>query len=400
MMLTHRWTIAIIFICSFLILGAAPVTQSQSIFGTPAVDYVFGEQATFTVPLTDHRSIQSLFLHLQPGDGDLEVIELPLPPAGQPGVYVHPLDVSPFPPFGIVKYQFRASLSDGSKVSSPEYSFEYSDNRFEWQMLENDQIQVFWQEGDTGFGQAALNAAAAGLDNALQILPVDIQDPIRVYIYPGTAALQSIPGTSMPDWAGGLASDQADAALLSVLPGAEQRLELERQAPHEIMHLVLRRAAPRNYANVPAWFAEGLASLAELYPNPEYERMLLTASQERTLIPLETLCSRFPSEERNVYLAYAEAESFMRYVYRNHGSSGIARTLAAYENGLSCEAGVQTGLEISLEELESRWQSEMFGETSQASNAADTTAFGPYLALSLLVLLPPLIIPLSLRWKD
>jgi hypothetical protein len=175
--------------------------------------------------------------------------------------------------------------------------------------------------------------------------------------------------------------------VVSLPRGPEQHLEMERQIPHELMHLLLYQWLGVGYGNLPAWLNEGLASVAELYPNPDYLTLLSKANDEDKLLPITSLCQTFPRDASGAFLAYAQATSFTRYLHQQYGSTGLEKLARAYADGLSCERGVQTALDSTLPQLERSWRGEAFREDALLQVL---TNLAPWL-----VLLLALVVPLS-----
>ena len=74
---------------------------------------------------------------------------------------------------------------------------------------------------------------------------------------------------------------------------------METLIPHELAHVMLYRNVGEGYASLPVWLSEGIASLAELYPNPDYDQALSIASQNGSLLSIEELCDTFPLDSYN-----------------------------------------------------------------------------------------------------
>lgn len=129
---------------------------------------------------------------------------------------------------------------------------------------------------------------------------------------------------------------------------------METLIPHELAHVMLYRSVGEGYASLPVWLSEGIASLAELYPNPDYEQALTVASQDASLLPIAELCDTFPLDASRASLAYAESQSFVRFVRDIYGSSTLFLLISAYADGMSCEQGVVRTLNSSLANLDTR----------------------------------------------
>ncbi len=365
-------------------------------FSGLAAEYSFGEKITFHFIVSNLEQVKEIYLFLKPA-GDATITKN-ISPALSFGTmqYVYDLSQQPLRPFTTVTYWFRAVTNDNVQVQSEQKTFTYEDNRFTWQTLEDGNFQVHWIDGDLVFGQAIMNAAQIGLRYAGTILPAKITDPLNIYVYDNSSDLQSALSLGQATWVAGHASPELGTLLVSVAPGPDQQVELERQIPHELMHILIYQRTGINYSDVPAWFNEGLASLAELTPNPDYESALTQAVQTETLMPFSSLCNAFPTEAYGAFLAYAESTSFVRFLWQKYGASSFQKMLDSYKNGLGCEEGVYSSLGISLEQLEVSWQQESLHMDAE-SMALQTLA--PYIGAGLLLVLLPLIFGLLIRRK-
>lgn len=374
-----------------------PQTSATSAitFSDLAEEYRFGEQIDFSVKISAPEPIKQLFLFVKP-DGDSTYTEtIPVPADGAVS-YVFDLVQRPLRPFSNITYWYRVETQSTTQSQSEKSSFYYEDNRFKWQSLEGGNFHVHWITGDVVFGQAILNAAETGSVYANSILPAQIPDPVNIYVYNKSSDLQSALSLSQVSWVAGHASPDLGTILVSIAPGPDQQVELERQVPHELMHILVYQHAGIEYQHIPVWLNEGLASIAELAPNPDYESALTQAVQTETLMPFSTLCNAFPNEAYGAFLAYSESTSFVRFILQKYGASSFPKLISGYKNGLDCEEGVYAALGISLGQLEVRWQQESLHMDAQ-SLAFQNLA--PYIAAGLLVVLLPLVFGLALRKK-
>lgn len=260
---------------------------------------------------------------------------------------------------------------------------------FDWQTLETDSLKVSWYQGDEDFGQSALEAASAGLDSIKKLMPLEpAQQPVEIFIYANVEDLRStLPPTSEP-WVAGHADPALGVVMVVIEPGPEQSIRMEQRIPHELMHVMMYRHVGAGYKTIPVWLREGTAALAELYPNPDYERVLTEAVRANTLIPLKDLCVSFPSDSGEAFLAYAEARSFTQYLRKTYGSTGLLTLAASYADGVDCEHGTERALGTSFANLEARWRSSVLGQNVFLSVLQNIS---PYLALLCVVLLIPLV---------
>ena len=249
-------------------------------------------------------------------------------------------------------------------------------------------LKLHWYQGDATFGRSALEAAQAGLEAIGLLLPSKLEQPIDIYIYASTDDLHSELAPGGEDWVAGHADPALGVVKLVVEPGSEQEIAMEQRIPHELMHVMLYRHVGAGYQNIPAWLREGMGTLVEMYPNAEYERVLRDAVTNDTLIPLQDLCSLFPSDTGQAFLAYAESRSFTRYLHETYGSRGVLELAAAYAEGVECDRGTERAFGVSLSSLEAQWRSSVLGERTFFSALQNIS---PYLVLLCLVLIIPLL---------
>ena len=163
---------------------------------------------------------------------------------------------------------------------------------------------------------------------------------------------------------------------------------MEQRIPHELMHVMMYRAIGSGYYNIPTWLREGMATLAEVYPNPDFDRVLADAAKSNDLIPLNTLCASFPAAFGQAFLAYAESRSFTSYLQDAYGSSGLLKLSTSYADGVDCERGTELAFGLPLPKLEAEWRSSILGQNTWLPALQNMT---PYLVLLCLVLIFPLI---------
>ncbi len=348
---------AIIISSLFLTRGASLASaQTSSPFTNVAAFVDFGKTVTFQAVVQLPAPVSEAVLNLKPQGKELQPIPVQVNEMGEI-IHVYDTAQNPIRAFSEVQYSYSLRLSDGSMLQSEEYSFDYNDTRFAWLQLESELFQVYWYDRDLAFGQLVINTAQTGLVAATNLLPVQVEQAVRIYIYNNPNDLKDANAGTQP-WVTGQAAPDLGVILLSIPEAPEDRLELERQLPHELMHILIYQFVGEKVGNLPVWLVEGLASNAELIPNPEYELVLRQSAANDRLIPLETLCPKFPQDASSAFLAYAESASFVQYLHRTYGSSAIRWMIEQYVNGLGCTEGIETALGKPLSQLEYRWKQE------------------------------------------
>jgi hypothetical protein len=263
-----------------------------------------------------------------------------------------------------------------------------ADNGFDWQTLELGALKVHWYDSDTRFGEAALDAAWAGMESISRFMAPDLGQPVDIFIYANSEDLRAAQTPGGEDWAAGHANPALGLVRVVIEPGAEQAIRMEQRIPHELMHVMLYRRVGPGYVNLPTWLREGMAALVEIYPNPDYDRVLAAAVERNSVIPLHELCASFPAEAGRAFLAYAESRSFTNYLQETYGSAGLIDLAVSYADGVDCRRGTERALGISLSSLEARWRSTVLNQ-NPVLPALQTIL--PYLVLLCLVLLIPMV---------
>jgi len=314
-----------------------------------SIQYDFGEHIIIYVQIQTSIPVEQAVIVLEIENETRTIIEpvLVTPVAGASDEYslkyTHDLSAEPLRAFAKIDYKFEVTLKDGSE-------------------REEEPFRVYWYEGDVLFAQQVLDTAQEGLEHIQTLLPYPIPTPLEIYIYPSYSEMQDALNPNSPSWVAGHADPDLGVIILTLPKGPDQYLLMEQRIPHELMHIALYQETGSGYTNIPTWLNEGLASLAELYPNPDYRIHLDHATDLDSLLPMSTLCRDFPREASNALLAYAQADSFTRYLYNSYGSPGLQDLIQAYTTGLDCEHGAKTALGKSLTQLERQWRSESLGE--------------------------------------
>ena len=295
--------------------------------------------------------------------------------------------------FNAGQTQFAFDLEQGHIFQSVAYSLRYQDDGFDWQTLQAGRLQVHWYDGDAHFGQAALDAAQAGLASIRTLMSLDLSRATEVFIYANAEDLRSTLSASDEAWVAGHADPALGVVHIVVEPGPDQGILMEQRIPHELMHVMLYRRVGAGYDTIPAWLREGMATLAETYPNPDYDHVLVDAAETNALIPLRELCASFPAAAGEAFLAYAESRSFTDYLHDTYGSAGLLSLAGYYADGVDCESGPERAFGISLSKLESDWRESVLGQEPLGFALRN---MAPYLVLLCLVLLIPFFGGLSL----
>jgi hypothetical protein len=380
----------VVIVMAALLLGLPQQARAQSGIEITDVGVFddFGQHVTFQARIQSSVPVQSVTLAFS--DNFDEIVRRFPVSVAEDGVLTYRFDTAQnvLRPFVTITFWFEVTLANGETIRSDNYRVQYVDDRFTWQQQVDGSLRVHWYEGDAAFGDALLEVARRSLTAVSDLLPARLDTPLEVYVYASTSDLQSALFLGGEDWQGGHANPKLGVALLAITPGPGQSIEMETLIPHELAHVLLYRSVAEGYDSLPVWLNEGIASSVELYPNPDYDQALMTASRNSSLMPIVDLCDAFPLDASRAFLAYAESQSFVRFLRDTYGAPGLFSLASAYADGLGCEQGVVRALGTSLASLDTRWRETVLGENVAGVFLRNML---PYLGLFVFMLLIPLI---------
>jgi hypothetical protein len=396
----------ILFVLFVLGFGLHPIGSAQAAgisFSALEAEYTFADQAIFTATVSSAAPITQATVFFQSGSQ---------PPISHPADPFTPATVvsltatidlteTKLIPFSTVSYWWEAIDQAGQQARSETRTLIYVDNRFPWQDFTSGPVRVHWYQGDSGFGGAAANIAAEALPGIQQQIGVEPPSPLDVYVYASSDDLRSAVELAGREWLGGQARPELGVVLVAIPPDDSARLQMRRDIPHELTHLMTFVAASPNYDAVPRWLDEGLATLNEGEPNSTQVLAVQDALAKNRLIPIESLCGAFPTDASAALLAYGESRYIVQQIINEYGSAGIQALLAAYRDGATCSGGVERALNITLPELELKWRTALQpgGSSSAPTTSTSTSAeigILPWLLLIVVIGLPLIVI---LLWR-
>ena len=232
------------FLCLMILAGLLhPIGPAQAegiTFNALSATYQFAEQITFTAEVSGPSPITRATVFFQSGSQ---------PPYSHPADPFTPatpitltatidLTETKLIPFSTVSYWWEVADASGNAARSETQTLRYVDNRFVWQDLTAGPVRVHWYQGDSGFSSAAASAASEALPKIQQQIGVEPPSPLDVYVYASTDDLRSAVELAGRAWLGGQARPELGVVLVAIPPGDSARLQMRRDIPHELTHLM------------------------------------------------------------------------------------------------------------------------------------------------------------------
>ncbi len=349
---TYRfaWVLFTLFVS--LIITTTLAAQESDAYSS--ADYAFGQVINFRLKLENPANVAQVTLFFQAPELENTYVATIESVANE---LTYPVDLNRvrLAPFTTVTYWWQLETKAGAVELLPAQTFVYVDDQFEWQTLTQHDVKVSWTGADASLGQLAQDIVAETRPLLEALIPKAPNSGFDLYIYPSSADLRAALRITGRDWVGAHAHPELGVLLVTAVNNRTAASDLRQSIPHEMVHLYLYQVLGVNYDNLPVWFNEGLASLVEPNPNPNYALVLETAVANHSTIPFAHLCERFPQAEDQAVLAYAQSLSLLEFVQDRYGNSGIQQLIAAYANGGDCDSGVEQALGISMVKLEQAW---------------------------------------------
>ncbi len=364
---------------------SVPKGQEGIVVEDAKVDINFGQTIAFTAKIKSSIPIKQASLIFRGVNETVTRVETVVVADDGSVAFTYDASLNIFPPFSWIVFWYQATLTDGQTYTSAPISFPYNDDRFPWREISRANVTVHWYAGDDAFGASAMDAAGAGMLALNEFTAFSFSDPIDIYIYSNATDLQDTLLLGGEEWLGGQANPKIGVVLVAIAPGESQSIEMETKIPHELTHVILYRSFQEKYFLQPKWLLEGLASMVEQYPNPDYANALEIASRNNSLLSFEDLCASFPVDAGNAYLAYAQSQSFVTYIRDTYGTPSLTRLIEEYGTGYSCELGATNALGVPLGQLDARWRENVLGQNLAGVAVRNLSPFILLLVLALLV---------------
>ncbi|MDX1662821.1 MAG: peptidase MA family metallohydrolase [Candidatus Promineifilaceae bacterium] len=354
------WKVASTLLLTLVLALLAPrSTQGQ---GDPALQtqtdaaYSFGQVIVFGLRAQSEEPVEAVTLFFNtPQLENTYVVDLEIEPQRELEL-THEVLLTQvhLAPFTTITYWWQVEAG-GETYQVPQEQLDYFDDRFQWRQLRGEEATVYWTGPDAQLGQVALDTVARARPRLEAVIPTGDVDPYQIYVYPSTADLRSALRLTGRDWVGAHAEPELGVMLVTAVNPRTAAFDLGRSIPHEMVHQLLFEATGAGYDNVARWFDEGLATLFEMAPDPNYPLLVDEAILAGETIPFAELCETFPGEEAHVRLAYAQSVSLVRYLQAEYGNQVLSEMIRAFADGADCHSAVERVLDLSLEELNARW---------------------------------------------
>jgi hypothetical protein len=270
------------------------------------------------------------------------------------------LSVHYIPPGTDVEYYWTLTSPTGETADTPVETFRLLDDRFDWRSRTDAEgrVTVNWYEGSDSFGKMLSDTATGALDRLRDDTGAVPARPVDIWVYPSQDVLLEALPSNIPEWVGGKAFPELALVLAAIEDNEYADLEIKRVVPHELSHIVLYQATRNPYNTPPGWLEEGIAVNNQESQDPSAEDALKFAAEAGALPSLKALSGSFGADEEMALLSYAQSGSVVEFILDDarYGPSKLARTVAAFKEGVTYDEALKAGLGITVDELDAQWR--------------------------------------------
>ena len=201
--------------------------------------------------------------------------------------------------------------------------------------------------GRRAFALLALSECPSAVDRVRTILGLETPEPRTIRIVADQPELddrvREAVGADAPDWAGAIAVPSRRLVFLRADLPRRDDLAVRAILAHEFAHLAIQKALEergRATRPIPRWLEEGFAQIAAGRLRLDEDVDLRPAAFFGRLLEPADLDAAFRGGEGAAAKAYAEAEAFLRFLARRHGTSTTPRLLRALLDGVPLKDAV------------------------------------------------------------
>jgi len=281
-----------------------------------------------------------------------------------------------------IEYRFEVRGSEGTARTSTS-SVTYIDRELPWQKQSEELVEFWWYAGGDGLAVDAGNGIRRGLAALEEDFGLVLQRRTRLVFYADGDRMRADMGRGTRSWVGGVASARFNLIVLYASEFEWGRTTLPSTIAHELTHIAIEHAVGEPPRPIPTWLHEGLATVVESAVGERfsYDDIVDAAFEADRLISLRGLTGSFPVQSRGALLAYAQSNSFVKFIIDRWGESAIIGILDAYREGASQDSALRQAVGLGLNALEARWLATL--DQSDATPAASAGVLTPASAFAL-----------------
>jgi hypothetical protein len=253
-------------------------------------------------------------------------------------------------PGTVIKYHWEA-LAGSSASATDEATFVYDDTRFQWQVLDTDNLAIHHYSGSDEDAQKLHGVGVQALADAEALLNTQVPFGVNVWIYDSTDDMRpALPRTS-PAFESQIITEGIKIASNTVLVLGGVSYDTLR---HELTHVVTALAGDSPFGTLPNWLDEGTAVHAQQDPGGFGDAIEQAISRGNVLSVREI--GSYPGDPQKVELFYGEAWSLVSFLVDTYGQEKFAQLFASVKSGKTFDEALQVSYGFDQDGLENAWR--------------------------------------------
>jgi len=209
------------------------------------------------------------------------------------------------PPGTEITYWWTVEDEGGNITQTEPQKVTYSDNRYEWGSISQDNVTIYWYEGPDSFAEELMGTAQGALERLVEDIGAYLKEEVEIYIYASADALRQ--SMVFPqEWTGGVAYPQYNTIAIGI----------------------------------------------EYYFQDEFD----SALKEDNLISVRSIASPFSALTEYSYLSYAESYSIVEFLVEAYGQANLKKLLETFAIGSSYDEALLNVYGFNMEGLNDVWQ--------------------------------------------
>lgn len=218
-----------------------------------------------------------------------------------------------------LEYFWEIRYEDGTTFMTDRKSFLYDDTRFEWDLVSDDLVKVYYYFGSVESAESVLEVAHETLETISQLYQYEPDFTIDIWVYRTVAEMADATGnrdTASPGHTLGQASISSNSVIVA------REVAFLDIVQHEVAHIVTRNKTKNFIAGVPLWINEGVSVFAQSQMTDGHAASLAQAIRTNRILPVSALESSLRSN--NFSLAYGQSGAMIGYLVNTYGPEKFA----------------------------------------------------------------------------
>ncbi len=271
-----------------------------------------------------------------------------------------------------IEYRFEVRSADGTAHTTTS-TVVYIDHELPWRTQSEGLVDMWWYAGGDDLATDAVDGIRRGLTALDEDFGLELQRRTRLVFYADGDRMRADMGRGTRPWVGGVAAARFNLIVLYASEYDWGRSTLAATIAHELTHIAIEHTIGEPPRNLPTWLHEGVATVVEsaVAERFSYQDIVDAAFEADRLISLRGLSGSFPVQSTGALLAYAQSNSFVKFIIDRWGESAITEILDAYRQGASQDSALRQAVGVGLNALEAQWLA-----TLDQSDAEPTASAG------------------------